>query len=121
MFKKLGVLIAIIVILLIASYPLQQRRNAKQICRNLINANLILEDDCYISTNYVEFIPEIFPVGSTRNFVETGMQGFYEDGNGKYLLRKTRPLTSFGFLLSYHVKFHFDSEGILYEIDYKLL
>ena len=118
-FKKLGVSIAIIVILLIASYPLQKRETAKQICRNLTTANLISADDCYISTNYADFIPVMFPIGSTRNYVETGMQGFYEDGNGHYILRRIGPFTRYGWLLSFHVRFNFDSENKLYEFDYK--
>lgn len=126
MLKKTGIgcagIILVIMIGLLA-YVLRARGIAHQICDNLLRENLLdTPDQCLISWNRYEFIPAMFPLGVSQDYVAKGMQGFYLESDLKltklYLLRRTPP-TRLTWFFSQQIVFAFDSTGRLRAIDFE--
>jgi hypothetical protein len=119
MLKRIGLSLLLIIVALFLIYLSWGRNTATKICDNLTNASLLISDEyCLISSDFTEYVPEMFPIGVNREYVEKGMQGFYAVGDGKYLLRRTPPSNPYSWMISYQINFSFDSKGILYKIQF---
>lgn len=121
-------IIAVISYILISLDGVWAKGAAQDICNNLIEEQLLdSAEHCFVSSNHEEYLLEMFPEGTTVDFVEKGMQGFYLDTNNYgpkqtllfYYLRKT-PITRLGFVLPIkRATFRFNSSGELYDIDFE--
>ena len=95
------------------------------ICDNLIRESLISSpNDCLISWNSEEYIPTMFPLGVSKEYVEKGMQGLHLESDLDlrkiYFLRRSSPSTPLGWMLSLPVLFIFDKTGRLIRIEFEL-
>lgn len=122
--KKVGITgICLVILLGIVSYLLWATGLSQQICDNLLDENMLNSpEQCHISWNRYEFIPAMFPIGVSQDYVEVGMQGFYLESDLKltklYLLRRTPP-SRLTWFFSMQVAFSFDATGSLRTIEFE--
>lgn len=59
------------------SERLDYTRSSERICENLLNEGLLASrDECVISGSELDYIPGMFPLDVSEDYVRKGMQGF---------------------------------------------